>query len=423
MEINKILDEDIYKTFKIVLPSSFIEEKINELAKNKQPTYKLDGFREGKVPVEEIVKREGNLILYDVVDFSLEECVSKIVKDGALKLASRPNVDFENNKFERGSDIVVNLSIEIIPDIKDVDFDKLKITKYKLVISDKDTEDSVVKILNNYRDLEKKDGSSVIGDVVSINFDGFINGEAFNGGKGEDFKLQLGSNTFINGFEEQLLDKRSGDLVDVNVTFPSDYYNSNLAGKDALFKVEVLDVLSYKNTEVNDEFVQKKLGVESIDKLKEAIKKELEDNYSYILFGKEKLELTDKINDIFDFEVPKKAVEERLEYYKNTNIDGFDQEKAKNDIIRTLRLSYVLSSIAEKNNITISDSEMTEFIMKQSTYYPGKEKEYIDTVSSNVKLQESIKATLFEDKVFKFVLDKIPSDDVKEVSLEDIAKI
>lgn len=423
MEINKILDEDIYKTFRIILPSSFIEEKINESAKDKQSTYKLDGFREGKVPVEEIVKREGNLILYDVVDFSLEECLSNILKEGSFKLASRPNIDFENNKFERGSDIIVVLSIELIPEIKDVDFDKLKITKYKLVISDKDMEDSVTKILNNYRDLEKKDGPSIMGDTVSINFEGFINGEAFNGGKGEDFRLQLGSNTFIKGFEEQLLGKKSGDLVDVNVTFPSDYYNSNLAGKDALFKVEVLDVLSYKDVEVNDEFVQKKLGVESLDKLREAIRKELEDNYSYILLGKEKLELVDKINDIFDFEVPKKAVEERLEYYKNTNTNNFDQEKAKNDVIKTLRLTYVLSFIAEQNNITISDSEMTEFIMKQSAYYPGKEKEYIDTISKNVKLQESMRATLFEDKVFKFVLDKIPSDDIKEVSLEDVVKM
>lgn len=423
MEINKILDEDIYKTFKIVLPSSFIEEKINELAKNKQPTYKLDGFREGKVPVEEIVKREGNLILYDVVDFSLEECVSKIVKDGALKLASRPNVDFENNKFERGSDIVVNLSIELIPDIKNVDFDKLKITKYKMVISDEDIQDHINRILSNYIDLESKDGPSAIGDTVSINFEGFINGESFDGGKGEDFKLKLGSNTFIIGFEDQLVNRARGEKFDVNVTFPSDYHNSSFAGKDATFKVEILDILVQKHTDIDDDFVKKNIGIESMDKFRDLVRKEVENNYEYLLFNREKFELANKINDVFDFEVPKRAISERLENYRNTVEGDFDEEKIKNDIIKTLKTTYVLSYVAENNNIVLNDSEVTEFVMKQSAYYPGKEKEYIDTFSRNAKLQESVKESLFEDKVFRFVLDKIPSDDIKEVSLEDIAKI
>lgn len=422
MEISKILDENLYKNFNVLLPADFLNGKVRASAEKRQKNYKLDGFRQGKVPVEEIIKRDGDAIFYSIIDDVINEAVNKIVDDNELKLSIRPEVDFGNDGIERNKDINIKVCFELMPKIENLDLNKIKVNKYKINIKEDDIEESFKKIINNYRKLEKKDDSAASGDTVSINFEGFVNNEPFNGGKGEDFKLQLGSKTFIDGFEEQLIGKKAGDKVDVNVRFPDTYHSSELAGKDALFKVDILEVLAPANVEVDDEFVRSNLGIETVDKLKEIIKTELENNYSSALLNKSKEELINEIDKCFNFELPKKSVQNRIENIKNHNKNLSDDE-AKKEAEKTSKCSYVILSVGEQNNIQVNDSEMTEAIMKQVSYFPGKEREFIERFKKDQNLQDSLRAQLLEDKIINFILDKTSGDNIKEITIEEFAKL
>ena len=420
MEVEKIIDEDTNKKYRLVLPANLLNDKVRAIAEKKQPNYKLDGFRTGKVPVDEILKREEHILIYDAVDDVFRDTITKIVKDNDLLLANEPEVVFENSDIKIGKDVVVDVSFETVPSI-DIDYNKISINKYKVVINDKDINESFDKVIENYKKLEKKDAPAENNDVVAINFEGFINGESFDGGKGEDFRLKLGSKTFIDNFEDQLIGKKAGDKVDVNVRFPDNYHNSKFAGKDALFKVEVLEVLSQKDEDINDEFIKNNLGIESVEKLKDIIRTELENNYESLLLNKYKEDVSKKIDEVYDFDISERVINEKLNNFKANN-PKVTNDEAKEEVIKNLRITYFLLRVAHDNNIEVTDSELTEAIMRQASYFRGNEKEFLNNFKNNYQLQNYLRSQLLEDKVFKFVIEKISSEP-KNITVEELAKL
>ena len=419
MKIDKILDDKLEKSFEVIIPLAEVEEKIKATAEKKQKNYRLDGFRVGKVPVVEIIRREKTPLFYQSSDELINELVDNIIKENNYKLSSQADVDFTN--FKEDEDVVLKINFELVPEVGDIDLNKINILTYKINVDDRSVQDSFTKITDNYRKLKTADKTSDLGDTVNINFEGFVNGETFNGGKGENFKLKLGSHTFIDGFEEQLLNKKAGDKVDVNVKFPDNYHSSQLAGKDALFKVDVLEVLVPDDVEIDDSFIKNNFGIESVEKMKEVVKKEMENNYSTALLNRARESLIDELDKDFDFELPKKLLSKRIDslkkYRKNDKEEDLEKEAKK-----TLKCGFILSNIAEKNDIKVNNSEITEAIMREAGRYAGREKQIIDMYRNNQNMLDMLTSQILEDKIIKYIFDNIPKNE-KEITIEEFEKL
>ena len=419
MQINKILDDKLEKAFEIVIPFATVDEKAKEVAEKRQKNYRLDGFRPGKVPLAEIIRREKTPLFYESSDELINEVINKLLEENNFKLSSQAEVDFTNLKEDE--DVALKVTFELVPEVGEIDFDKIKLKTYKIKIDEKDVDNSFTKITDNCRKLEDKNDTTELGDTVKINFEGFVNGETFNGGKGEEFNLKLGSHTFIDNFEEQLVGKKSGDKVDVNVRFPDTYHSSQLAGKDALFKVEILNVLIPNKDEIDDDFIKENFGVDSVEKMKDAIKAELEKDYSTALSNKAKNDLINELDSDFDFDLPPKALAKRIDilkkYRRDLNENDLEKEAKKN-----LKCGFILSEIGNKNNLDVTGSEITEAIMKEVSYYPGREKQIIDMYKNNQNMLESLKAQILEDKIIAYILDKIAKDE-EEITIEEFTKL
>ena len=418
MKIDKVLDDKLEKSFEVVIPIADIKEKMKAEAEKKQKDYRLDGFRVGKVPVTEIMKREKTPLFYQSSDELINDLVNNIVEENNYELSSQADIDFVN--FKENEDITLKINLELVPDVGDIDLNKIDLVTYKVDIDDEIVQDAFKKAIDRSRKLTKTEKSAENDDTVNINFEGFVNGEAFNGGKGENFKLKIGSHTFIDGFEEQLIGKKAGDKVDVNVKFPDNYHKSQLAGKDALFKVEVLEVLTPDDAEIDDNFIKNNFGVDTIEKFKELLKKELGNSYSTASFNKAKERLIDELDKKFDFELPKKLLSRRIEslkkYRKNDKEEDIEKEARK-----TLKCGFILTSIADKNNIKVSNSEITEAVMREASRYAGREKQIID-MYKNKNMLEMLNSQILEDKIMRYIFDNIPKNE-KTITTEEFENI
>ena len=419
MKIDKVLDDKLEKSFEVVIPFADVEEKIKTEAEKKQKNYRLDGFRIGKVPVTEIIRREKTPLFYQSSDELISELVNNIIKENNYKLSSQADIDFTN--FKEDEDIVLKINLELIPDVGDIDLSKINLVTYKVDVNDEIVQDSFKRAVDRNKKLKKAEKSAENNDTVNINFEGFVNDQAFDGGKGENFKLKIGSHTFIDGFEEQLIGKKAGDKVDVNVKFPDNYHSSQLAGKDALFKVEVLEVLIPDDTEVDDVFIKNNFGIDTVEKFKELLKKEIENSYSAVSFNKTKEKLIDELDKDFDFELPKKLLSKRIDALKKYRKDDKEEDLEK-EAKKTLKCSFILSSIADKNNIKVNNSEITEAVMREASQYAGKEKQIIDIYKNNQGMLDMLSSQILEDKIIKYILDNVTKIE-KVVTIEEFEKI
>ena len=411
MEAKKQLTEDTEskKVFNIKLPLPLIDRYIDEIAEEKQKTYKLDGFRAGKVPVDEIKKREKANLFYEATEKVINKTANEIVKENDYKLASPVAVDVK--KFDVDNDVEVIATIEIMPKISDIDLKKITIDQYKVNVTEKDIDSSIDRILSSYKKWNTKNAPAENGDITKINFVGYVNGEEFSGNRGEEFNLQLGSGTFIKGFEEQLIGAKAGDKITVKTKFPNTYHAITLAGKDVEFDVEVLEVSEASPIELDDEFVKKTFGIDTVATFRENVKKELENSYDNISRFKCKEQLVNKLNESVNFALPENALKNRIESmkkYRGQNIEtGLTDEQLKNEAERSLKCGYILESIAEKNKIEVNDSDVTESITKEAQSMVGNEQMVIDFYKNNPASVNTLKAQLLENKVINFIFDNV----------------
>ncbi|MBR2140914.1 MAG: trigger factor [Rickettsiales bacterium] len=419
MEVEKQLIEDTEakKVFDLKISLSLLNNSIDKKAEELRETYKLDGFRVGKVPVEEIKKREKVNLFYNTAEKLINDTVSNIIKDNNYKLASQAAVDIK--KFEVDNDVEVVVTIELMPKVADIDLKKINADYYKVNVTDADVNKSIDKLLSYYSKWNKKDGQAQNGDMVKINFVGYVDGNEFSGNRGEEFNLQLGSGTFIKGFEEQLINSKAGDKVKVKTRFPDMYHATHLAGKDVEFDVEVLEVSSAAKVDLTDEFVKKNFAVETVEAFKEQIKKELEKDYEMRSREMIRSGLVDKLNAMVNFKLPENALKTRMELikkYKQEEKGSIDllEDNIKAEAERTLKCGYIIESIAEKNNIAVSDSDITEAIMRDAQRMVGNEQMVIDYYKNNSSAVDSLSARLMEDKVMNYIIDNINK---KEISV------
>ena len=428
MQVTETLNEGLKRGYSIKLTAAELDKKVNEKLQEAQPDVEMKGFRKGKVPLALLKRQFGQRILGEAMQETIDGAMSKHFEDSGDRPALQPNIEMQNGeKWKEGDDVEVSMTYEALPSIPDVDFSKIKLQKL-VVKSDKTAVDEALDNLassaNDFKD-RKKGSKAKDGDQVVIDFLGTVDGEAFEGGSSEDYPLVLGSNSFIPGFEEQLIGCKAGDDKNLKVKFPDDYGSKDLAGKNAEFACKVKNVKEPVPAKINDELATK-FGAEDLKALKTQISERLESEYGGAARAVMKRQLLDALDKKVKFELPPSLVEaeakqiaHQLFHDENPDIEGHDHEEVKpskehNKLAeRRVRLGLLLAELGQKAEVEVSDAEMTQAIMAQSRQYPGQEKEFFEFIQKNQQMQQQLRAPIFEDKVVDHIFEQAAVTDKK----------
>ena len=444
MEVTETLSDGLKREFQVQVPAADLSARVTERLGELKDRIQLRGFRPGKVPVNHLRKIYGKAVMAETIEAVIRELNAKIVSDRGLKLAMEPRVTIPNeataveNVFGGESDLAYTLALEILPKIALADFQGIKLERQVAEVTDAQINEALEKIAEQNRPFAAKaEGAKAEkGDRAVIDFAGRIDGAPFEGGTGGDVGVNIGAGTFIPGFEDQLVGMAAGETRVVKVTFPENYVNSQLAGKDVEFDVTVKSLEAPGKVILDDSFA-KSLGLESLDKLKDAIKARLQQEHAALSRQKLKRQLLDKLDEMHKFALPPTlaedefrnvwtAVEGDLKAQGRTFADeGTTEEKAREEYRgiaeRRVRLGLVLAEIGEKNKITVTEEEITRAIVERARQIPGREQEIWDYYRKNPTAVAAIRAPTFEEKVVDFLIE-LAAITEKQVSREDLLK-
>ncbi len=435
MQVTETLNEGLKRGYNIVVAADELSAKVDEKLVEAQPEIEMKGFRKGKVPMALLKKQYGQRLMGEAMQESIDGAMSKHFEDSGDRPAMQPAVKMTNDDWKEGDDIHVEMSYEALPTIPEVDLKKIKLEKMIAKADEASVDEALANLAETAQDFadRKKGTKAKDGDQVTIDFLGKVDGEAFEGGAAEDYPLVLGSNSFIPGFEAQLVGVKLGEEVEVNVTFPEEYGAENLAGKDAVFGCKIKAVKAPKAAEINDELATK-FGAEDLAALKAQITERLEAEYAGAARAVQKRHLLDALDKMVKFELPPSLVEaeagqiaHQLWHDENPDVQGHDHPEIEptdehNTLAeRRVRLGLLLAELGQKAEIQVTDAEMTQAMMNQARQYPGQEREFFEFVQKNSQMQQQMRAPLFEDKVVDYVFELATVTD-KEVSKDELQK-
>ena len=435
MQVTETLNEGLKRGYNIVVTADELAAKVDEKLVEARPEIEMKGFRKGKVPMALLKKQYGQRLMGEAMQESIDGAMSKHFEDSGDRPAMQPAVKMTNDDWKEGDDIHVEMSYEALPTIPEVDLKKIKLDKMIAKADEASVDEALANLAETAQDFadRKKGTKSKDGDQVTIDFLGKVDGEAFEGGAAEDYPLVLGSNSFIPGFEAQLVGVKVGEEVEVNVTFPAEYGAENLAGKDAVFECKIKAVKAPKAAEINDELATK-FGAEDLVALKGQISERLEAEYAGAARAVQKRHLLDALDKMVKFELPPSLVEaeagqiaHQLWHDENPDVQGHDHPEIEptdehNTLAeRRVRLGLLLAELGQKAEIQVTDAEMTQAMMNQARQYPGQEREFFEFVQKNSQMQQQMRAPLFEDKVVDYVFELATVTD-KEVSKDELQK-
>ena len=407
-----------------------VDKKLEQVAKK----IKLPGFRAGHAPKAMIDKQYRPSVLGEVLDDMIRDAVNQVISDNKLRPAVTPDIKIE--KFEDGKDIEFTVEVEVLPEIKVGDFSKITLNKYVAKVPAEEIEKAVKYMTDSRRDSAKveEDRAAKKGDIAVIDFVGSIDGVEFQGGKGNSYPLELGSNSFIPGYEDQLIGKKAGETIEVKTTFPADYHAKDLAGKEALFVTTIKEIREYKPVELNDEFA-KSMGAKDVADLKSKIEARILEDYNATSRIKLKRDLLDALDKEYNFDVPQKlidaeysAIEKQYQDAKAKNqLDESEKARDEKDILaeykeialRRVKLGLLLSEIGADAKLQLSADDVNKAIMNEAKRYPGQEKMVFEYYVKNKDAVEALKAPAYEEKIVDYVLEKANVAD-KEVSVEEL---
>ncbi|MDA8767647.1 trigger factor [Planktomarina temperata] len=435
MQVTETLNEGLKRGYNIVVTADELAAKVDEKLVEARPEIEMKGFRKGKVPMALLKKQYGQRLMGEAMQESIDGAMSKHFEDSGDRPAMQPAVKMTNDDWKEGDDIHVEMSYEALPTIPEVDLKKIKLDKMIAKADEVSVDEALANLAETAQDFadRKKGTKSKDGDQVTIDFLGKVDGEAFEGGAAEDYPLVLGSDSFIPGFEAQLVGVKVGEEVEVNVTFPAEYGAENLAGKDAVFECKIKAVKAPKAAEINDELATK-FGAEDLAALKGQISERLEAEYAGAARAVQKRHLLDALDKMVKFELPPSLVEaeagqiaHQLWHDENPDVQGHDHPEIEptdehNTLAeRRVRLGLLLAELGQKAEIQVTDAEMTQAMMNQARQYPGQEREFFEFVQKNPQMQQQMRAPLFEDKVVDYVFELATVTD-KEVSKDELQK-
>jgi trigger factor len=442
MQVTETSSAGLKREYRVIVPATDLEAKVNERLDDLKGRVQLRGFRPGKVPVAHLKRLYGKSAMAEVIEAAVREANSKIVTDHGYRLAVEPKVVLPTDEgavegvIEGKTDLSYTVEMEIVPAIALADFKSIKLTRLTAEVSDEEIDKALQTIADQNRPFVAKGEAAANGDRVTINFEGSLEGVPFEGGTGEDVPLIMGAGQFIPGFEGNLVGLKAGDSKTFDIKFPDDYRATHLAGKNATFAVTVKAVEAAGPVSVDDEFA-KTLGLESLAKLKEAVKDRIAREHALASRQKLKRALLDQLDERHKFEPPPSLVEQEFanvwsqvendlkQQNRTFEDEGTTEEKAREEYRgiaeRRVRLGLVIAEIGEKNNIRVTDDQLRASVMEQVRQFPGQERQIWEYYQKNPNALAALRAPLFEDKVVDFLVELAEVTD-KPVSRDELFK-
>ncbi|MGA7713677.1 MAG: trigger factor [Rhizomicrobium sp.] len=425
MQITETVSEGLRREYTVVIGASDLEQRLTGKLEEIKPRLSLKGFRPGKAPVSFLKKTYGKSMMGEIVEAAVSEGSQKAVSDNALKVAFPPRVEPVGDVqavIDGKADLEFRVLVDLMPDFALGDVSKLEVERLVADVTEEDVDVTIKRLAEQARTYASRPEGEAAqqGDTVVMDFVGRVDGEEFPGGKAEDFNLVLGSGQLIPGFEDQLVGSKTGETRDVNVTFPADYPEAKLAGKDAVFAVTVKDVKAPEEVAIDDELA-KKLGMESLGILKERIREQMKREYAGASRLHMKRRILDALDETHSFSLPPTMVEgefngiwqqvqsELKREGKTVEDEGKSEEELKkeyHDIAeRRVRLGLVLARIGEQNALSVAPDEIQRAVATRARQFPGQEQKVFEYYSRNQQALAEIRAPLFEDKVVDFIAE------------------
>lgn len=434
MQVTETLNEGLKRGYTMVLTAQELDDKVMEKLKAAQPDIEMKGFRKGKVPLPLLKKQFGDRVLGEAMQEAVDGAMSAHFEEKGERPAGEPNVKMTKEDWKPGDDVEVEMSYEALPEIPEVDLSKIKVEKLVAKAEAKDIDEALGNLAASSQDFKdrKKNSKAKDGDQVTMDFVGRVDGDAFEGGSAEDYPLVLGSNSFIPGFEEQLVGVKVDEEKVVTVTFPAEYQAEHLAGKEAEFTCTIKAVKEPVAAELNDALAEK-YGAESLDALKTQIGERLEMEYAGAARAVLKRGILDALDEVVSFELPPSMVEmeakqiaHQLWHDENPDAEGHDHPEIETTdehtklAERRVRLGLLLAELGQKAEVEVSDAEMTQAVMEQARQYPGQEREFFEFVQKNPQMRQQLRAPIFEDKVIDHIAEqaKVTEKEVNKAKLE-----
>ena len=435
MQVTETLNEGLKRAYSITVTAAELDATVNTKLVEAQPEVEMKGFRKGKVPMAMLKKQFGDRLMGEAMQESIDGAMNKHFEETGDRPAMQPDVKMINEDWKAGDDVNVDMTYEKLPEIPEVDLSTIKLEKMVVKADEASIDEALANLAETAQDFKaRKAGSKAKdGDQVVMAFLGKVDGEAFDGGSAEDYPLVLGSNSFIPGFEEQLVGVKAGEEKAVTVSFPAEYQAEHLAGKEAIFDCTISEVKGPVAAEINDEMA-KKFGAEDLAALKTQIGERLEAEYGGASRAIMKRGLLDAMDTLVSFDLPPSLLDaeagqiaHQLWHEDNPEVEGHDHpeiettDEHKKLADRRVRLGLLLAELGQKAAVEVTDAEMTQAIMNQAREYPGQEREFFEFVQKNQQMQQQLRAPLFEDKVVDHVFAQATVTE-KEVSKDELQK-
>ncbi len=435
MQVTETLNEGLKRGYSITVTAAELDAKVNEKLVDAAPDIEMKGFRKGKVPMALLKKQYGQRVLGEAMQESIDGAMNDHFEASGDRPALQPQVKMTNEDWKEGDDVNVEMSYEALPTIPDVDLKSISLERMVVKADDDSINEAMANLAETAQDFKdrRKGSKAKDGDQVVMDFLGKVEGEAFDGGAAEDYPLVLGSNSFIPGFEEQLVGVKAEEGKDVTVSFPDDYQAENLAGKEAVFSCTIKAVKEPKAAELNDEMA-KKFGAEDLEALKGQVSERLEAEYVGAARAVTKRKLLDALDDLVKFDLPPSLVEaeakqiahqlwhdENPEVHDHNHGEVEATEEHNKLAVRRVRLGLLLAELGQRAEVEVTDAEMTQAIMNQARQYPGQERQFFEFIQQNAEMQQQLRAPIYEDKVVDYVFELATVAET-EVSKDDLQK-
>ena len=438
MQVTETLSDGLKRNYTVVLPVADLESRRMARLTTLGKTLRLPGFRPGKVPMPIVKQRYGTAVSAEILEESVNEATQKVLSERGLRPAQQPKVDLvSENPTAMTSDLEFSVSMELLPDITLPDFGTIELTRLKAEVADESVDKALEQIAKFNRTLEpipaetlaERENGAAIGEVLTVDYAGMIDGVLFDGGTGADAAVELGGTGFIPGFAEGLEGARPGETRTINVTFPEDYGNKDLAGKAATFDITVKQ-LSTQTVPPIDDVLAKKLGADDIAAIREIVKSRQQQEFDGLSRVRLKKALLDALTGLADFPVPTTIADQefdqiwtQFEAAQKAGTQDEDTLKAEYRAIaeRRVRLGLLLAEIGRINNITVTEQELDRALYQRAMQYQGQEMQMLEFFRKYPQLTNSVRGPLLEDKVVDFVLELAKVTDVI-VTPEELAK-
>jgi trigger factor len=436
MQTVETLNEGLKRAYRITIPAKDIDARVDQELKRVAPQVRMPGFRPGKVPANLIRKMHGPSLQAQALQDAVSDGVQQLLNEQRIRPAMQPAVALEEGG-DQGKDAVVSVEVEALPDVPEAKTDGLKLERLQVEADDAAIDAAVLRLAEGQKSFTPAPASHAAekGDLVIMDFEGKVDGEAFEGGKGEGMSVELGSGRLIPGFEDQLVGAKANQQLTISVTFPADYNVDYLKGRDATFDVLVNEVQVPKEMKADDDFA-KSMGLEGIDQLRGLLKAQVEQELNGLTRTHMKRQLLDQLAAAHDFPVPESMVEaefdqiwQQLEHEAGHEADPAaaraEMEKEKDDYRkiaeRRVRLGLLLSEIGQKAGVQISQQEMNQLIMQAAQQYkPEDRQRFAEYINNEPMAAAQLRAPLFEDKVVDhlFATAEISDRKVSRAELE-----